>query len=181
MSGIRVLGLDLSLTATGLAEVGTNYTASTLKPGKAVGTGYDRLDWILGHVRDVAHEYADGHLVVVEGPAYGAKGSAVHQIAGLWWLITHHLWLGGIDFAVVPPAALKRYATGKGNAGKDEVLLATARRFPDFDGDNNAADALWLAAMGADHAGQPIAAMPATNREALVKVEWPMHTTKESP
>ena len=86
----------------------------------------------------------------------------------------------------IPPASLKMYATGKGNASKDAVLAAAIRRYPDveFDG-NDAADALILAAMGADHLGFPLvsktpsgrksrATLPARNREALGKIDWPL-------
>ena len=54
------------------------------------------------------------------------------------------------------------------------MLLAVARRWPHVEiVGNDTADALALAAMGADHLGQPIAAMPATHRAALDKVDWP--------
>jgi Holliday junction resolvasome RuvABC endonuclease subunit len=80
----------------------------------------------------------------------------------------------GIPFAVVQPSTLKRLATGKGNAGKDEVLAAAIRRLG-FDGhDNNEADALWLLAAGHVWYGAPGAPqLPASHREALAKVQWP--------
>jgi Holliday junction resolvasome RuvABC endonuclease subunit len=68
---------------------------------------------------------------------------------------------------------VKKYLTGKGTAGKDEVMMAVARRFAWFDGDNNEADALGLAAATADHYGAPMVAMPALNRTALAAVTWP--------
>lgn len=169
-----VLGLDLSLTSTGMAEIIEGAPrAWSIKPPPA-HRGHDRLHWLVDTIWATACEYEGGHLVVVEGPSYGSQASGRgHERAGLWWLLTHQLWSNGIEMAVVSPAALKKYATGKGNAGKDEVLMATARRFPDFDGGNDAADALWLAAMGADHAGVPIVTVPAPHRQALAKVEWP--------
>lgn len=173
----RVLGLDLSLTSTGLAEAWQNGIRTwTIKPR---GIGHERLEHLLYEIWKAAWEYEGGHLVVVEGPSYGSQSGQKghHERAGLWWLVTHKLWDCNVCVAVVPPSALKKYATGKGNAGKDAVLLATARRFPDFDGGNDAADALWLAAMGADHLGQPIVAMPELNRAALKSVEWPAVTS----
>src|SRR5690606_27950883 len=115
-------------------------------------------------------------LVVVEGPSHGhARQGGQHDRAGLWWLIVEALAaVQEVPVAEVPPATLKRYATGKGNADKDSVLLAVARRWPHVEiVGNDTADALALAAMGADHLGQPIAAMPATHRAALDKVDWP--------
>jgi hypothetical protein len=39
--------------------------------------------------------------------------------------------------------------------------------------DDNEADALWLAAMAADHYGCPLVAMPQAHRAALEAVTWP--------
>lgn len=169
-----VTGLDLSLTSTGVAraQLGGGWYATTLEPPEKIGE-LDRLMWLLNSITE--HCVAT-QLVVVEGPAYGAKGSSYHQLAGLWWLVRHELWRWGVPVAVAPPANLKQYATGKGagkGTGKDAVMLATARRFQAFEGDNNAADALWLASMGADHLGVPLVQMPAANRAALTKVAWP--------
>ncbi len=73
---------------------------------------------------------------------------------------------------------MQLYATGKGVGGKAAVIDAVARRWPQYEtrGDNNMCDAIVLAAMGADWAGQPMAAMPAANRKALDKVVWPEMT-----
>lgn len=173
---VRVLGIDLSLSSTGMAEADQGDIRTWTIKG--TGTGHERLDELLYAVgKDVWKR--DGTMtpfVVVEGPSYGSSASGQkghHERAGLWWLLTHRLWDNNIPFAVVPPAALKKYATGAGNASKDKVLLAAARRFPDFDGGNDAADALWLAAMGADHLGSPCTTMPELNRAALNSVEWP--------
>jgi Holliday junction resolvasome RuvABC endonuclease subunit len=165
---VVVLGLDLSLTSTGaaVAEDGHCKTWRVKPPAKLAG--HERLAWLLERMHPGGHI----DLVVIEGPAFGAKGSAYHQLAGLWWLVTHDFWSAALTPAIAPPASVKRYATGKGNAGKDDVLREVCRRFPDFGGGNDEADALTLAAMGADHLGHPIAAMPATHRAALVAVEW---------
>jgi hypothetical protein len=166
----RVLGLDLSLTATGLA--GDGWT-ETLKPPAKL-RGVERLDWILSIIAD---RYLAGvTLAAIEGPAYGSQASRQsghHERAGLWWIVVRSLWRRGIPYAVVPPNMRTKYATGRGNAGKDDVMREVARRFPWFTGDNNQADALVLAAMAADHLGHPIAAMPATHRAALAAVDWP--------
>lgn len=160
----RVIGLDLSLTSTGVA--GNGWTDRI----KTKCRGHMRLDVIVDNILDFVR-HAD--LVVVEGPSYGSTGSSYHELAGLWWLVTHNLWVHGIPFAVAAPGQVKRYATGKGNADKDVVIRQVARRFPWFEGGNDEADALILAAMGADQLGHPIAAMPETHRKALKSVEWP--------
>ena len=97
----------------------------------------------------------------------------MHQLAGLWWIVTHSLWARRIPFAVVPPTTLKKYATGSGASRKDDVLRECTRRFPWFTGDNNAADAAWLAAMAADHHGRPMTVVPQRQRDSLAAVQWP--------
>lgn len=84
------------------------------------------------------------------------------------------LYLQGHPIAEVPPANLKRYAVGKGNAAKDEVLAAAIRYLhADITG-NDIADAVVLAAIGARHLGQPIeGALPQANLTAMDKINWP--------
>jgi Holliday junction resolvasome RuvABC endonuclease subunit len=167
------IGLDLSLTGTGVAS-SRGWTRVLHPPAKA--RGHVRLDWIrdqvLEHVGSV-----DEHLVVVEGPSYGNQGagrqSGHHERAGLWWLITHALWKRGIDYAVASPAGRAKYATGKGNAAKADVVREVTRRFAWFAGGEDEADALVLAAMGADWLGRPLVTMPQAHRKALEAVAWP--------
>lgn len=165
-----VLGLDLSLTATGVAGNAGHGWADVIKPPAHL-RGHQRLAHIQAEITDLYLTRVD--LVVVEGPSYGSVTGSFHERAGLWWLITHHLWARGTPVAVMPPASLKKWATGKGNASKDLVLLETVRRYPWFQGDNNAADALCLAAAGAHQLGVPMATLPATHTAALAAVQWP--------
>ena len=171
---MTVVGLDTSLTGTGICVVDGD-PAVKWQVGTAVLktklTGHARLDFIL---REVGNATRGADLVVMEGPSYMSKGSSVHQIAGLWWMIRHQMWASDISVAIAPPTSLKKYITGKGNAGKDEMIAAAVRRFPSLDfSDNNVADAIGLAAMGCHHLGKPIVGMPQTHIDALKKVDWP--------
>lgn len=173
MSDLVIVGLDLSLTSTGTARIGDKIWADRIVPRKL--SGHARMRHILLEVIGLT-EGAD--LIVIEGPSFGsgvnARQSGHHERGGLWWLVTYQLWRRERPFAVVPPAVLKRYGTGKGNASKDAVLAAAVRRYHqvEFDG-NDEADALVLAAMGADQLGRPIATVPAAHRAALGSVTWP--------
>lgn len=168
---MKVLGVDLSLTCTGIA--GDGWTDTVKPPAKL--RGHERLH----HIRNtLVDRYLAGvTLVVVEGPSYGNQGSSRqqghHERAGLWWIVTHTLWTRGTPFAVAPPAARAKYATGKGNAGKADVVREVTRRFPWFRGGEDEADALVLAALGADWLGAPMVAMPALHRAALTGCDWP--------
>lgn len=176
-----VVGLDLSLSCTGLARVQSDGTIETFKikpPAKL--RDIDRLSWIRHQVLYLSQ---NAGWVVVEGPAFGAQGGQQghHERAGLFWMVADSLRElplmaseSPVARIVVPPTSLKKYMTGKGNASKDQVLAAVINRFREVPvDDNNVADALSLAAMGRDAQGQPLVAMPQLNRDALKKVNWP--------
>ena len=188
-----ILGIDPSLTGTGLALVDTEdslvgWTFTLVTKGKADATIEQRLarittlayrsigDYALG-VTDGGRGHSErADLVVIEAPSLGQvrQGGTLDR-HGLWWLTLRRLSDLGIPVVEIPPAVLKVYATGKGNAGKDEVLLAVARRYPHVDvTNNNEADALVLAAIG-HHllTGKPLVDLPATHTRALDKVARP--------
>lgn len=166
----HVVGLDLSLTATGIAAM-TPQGFRTRRVS-VEGTGIIRLRRLVAEIeRDTEH----ATLVVIEGPSYGSIGAGTHERAGLWWLVRDMLWQQGVPTAVVPPSNLKKYAVGIGGgpkASKDAVLVAAARRWPAFEGRNDEADALWLAAMGLDHL-TATSVVPAAHRIALEGCTWP--------
>lgn len=164
MSEPRVVGLDLSLTATGIA---------TPEGQRTIGTkarGCERLIELRDTIRK-ACELAD--LVAVEGYSFGSRNSHAHALGELGGVVRVALHVASVPFVEVPPSSLKKFATGKGNAGKEEVLASAIRRLGYEGHDNNEADALWLRAMGMDALGCPLVAMPESHRAALVKVEWP--------
>ena len=179
---MKIIGLDLSLTGTGVAVVGGDDWPRVLSVSTIRSTGTKdatlrerrlRLDRIEREVLTIVEGVKPG-LVVIEQPAYGATTGHHHDRSGLWWRIVSVIDDLYADVAEVTPTTLKKYITGRGNAGKDEVLLAVARRFPGADvNNNNEADSLVLAAMGADHLGKPISPMPAAHRGALDAVRWP--------
>jgi Holliday junction resolvasome RuvABC endonuclease subunit len=169
---VIVSGLDLSLTSTGAARLNLAQGTAELTRLRTRLRGHDRLDYLLAGVDAWTH---DSDLVAMEGPSYGSmSGRGHHEGAGLWWLVAHRLYRAGRQVAVVSPSALKIYATGRGNAGKDEVLAAVVRRYPaaPVEG-NDQADALVLAAMCAHHLGSPLVSLPQKQVRALASVDWP--------
>jgi crossover junction endodeoxyribonuclease RuvC len=168
-----VVGIDPSLTATGLSVVvcDSGYVATQRLATKL--RGHERLDWIVNNV-GVWLIGARPDLAVIEGPSYGSTGSTYHQLAGLWWLVAHKVHSARVPYAIVTPQQRAKYATGKGGAAKDAVLLAVAKRYPDVEVESNdEADALLCAAMGARHLGRPIDDLPQTHLAAMDAVGWP--------
>lgn len=177
-----VVGLDLSLTSTGYAVIDDKLphvrVGTITSKGAADATlrqRGDRARTLLRKVLDIAR---CAELVVIEGPSFGqARQSGTHDRSGLWWLVVDELLHQGLptDVVEIPPATLKTYATGKGNASKDQVLAAVVRRYAQADvAGNDEADALVLAAMGTRFLGEPIDDLPQTHLRAMDKVAWPV-------
>jgi hypothetical protein len=162
-----VVGLDLSLTGTGIAN---NTGTHRVRCGDLRGCA--RFSWIAAHIfGDGTTQAAD--LVVIEGPSYGSSGAGHHEAAGLWWHIVHRLDALEVPYAVIPPSTLKKYAAGKGNATKPDMRVALLQRAGIDERDDNKVDAWWLRAAGLDALGRPLVELPKVQREALAKVAWP--------
>lgn len=190
-----IVGIDPSLTATGVAVIDTDDhlvidTHTITSTGRADAPLHARLRRIqdlAGAICWHAHHHDEevpddprmdfrAELVVIEAPSLGQtrQGGTLDR-HGLWWSTLTRLDQEGIPCVAVTPATRAKYATGKGNAGKDEVLLAVAKRYPHADvTNNNEADALILAAIGARLTGHPIEDnLPKTHLDALTKFTLP--------
>lgn len=158
----RYVGIDVSLTATGIAVVDRN-AHSVVHTVRSKGARGATLPQRGSRLRDlqraiVSHPRAAlATVVAVETPAYNQTGGSHHDRSGLWWLIVDDLQELGYDVVEISTTTVKKYATGKGNASKDEVLAAVVRRYPNIAvTNNNEADALILAAIVARLYGEPI-------------------------
>lgn len=185
MSAPRVLGLDLSLTSTGIAYASNGQSVTGVirrtSQGPTVIDQRGRLQDITAAIwKYVGSAGGTPDLAVIEGPSYGSKGAGTWDRAGLWWMVVDSFIGNHIPIAIAPPSCRARYATGKGNADKDLVLAETVLRFDRVLG-NDEADALILAAMGCDHLGHPLVPMPAAHRTGLDRVAWPAIAEVDAP
>lgn len=168
-----VVGLDLSLTSTGLVagvpSVGLTTREFRIRPGKR--TDPARMLWIRD---EILAELGDGGpLIVLEGFAYGAKGSAVFQVAGLGWIVRAALHEHGYEYVTVAPSALKTFATGKGSGGKDAVVSAVTHRTGREFTSNDVVDAMVCYSIGCELLGHrsPMGVLPASHLRALAKLD----------
>lgn len=178
-----VVGLDLSLTATGIAVLtdAPPHWDTTVVGSKPTGDDVAaRADRLTDLSAAILLRCIGADLVCIERPAYSSNSGSVTDRAGLWWLVCARL-VRGLRIPVVDVVNnhLKTYATGRGNAPKDAVLAETVRRYgalvPTL-ADNNEADALQLAALGMHHlTGRPLVDLPQTHTRALAAVKWPDH------
>ncbi|ERG63493.1 hypothetical protein L332_03360 [Agrococcus pavilionensis RW1] len=169
-----VLGVDASLTSTGLAWLDTDEPAewwtgrireaAPVKGGTWLREQAARMDRIAYEVRDVALGH-DGSglpvdLVVLEGPSFSSRGAGARDVAGLWWSIARELLVRDIEVLVIEPATRAKYATGRGRgvgASKHDVLAQVRATYPLADvPQHDVADAVALAALGARVKGFPV-------------------------
>lgn len=185
MRTVHVVGLDVSLSNTGIAVLGCTpedrwtihtYTIPTA-PAHSGGTTpepllLDRMNYVVSSIMTAA-EHAD--VIGIERPAFAAKGNATSTLAGLWWLVYRRLNRLEIPIVIVSASSAKKYATNCGTAAKREVSRATVRMFPDVDtssGDED--DALVIAALVADMADLPVPyERTAYRKKALANVARP--------
>ena len=162
-----MLGLDLSLNATGYAEkAGTG-----LIHAPKGETGITRIDSIAHGVQARA-EGKD--LVIMESHAFSARQQYAHEIGELFGVVKWLLHNDGHVVIEVPPARLKKFATGVGNAGKDEVLASAIRALGFLGSNNNEADAWVLYQMGVHWYRGNLDEIPMYRGEVLEAIDWPV-------
>jgi Holliday junction resolvasome RuvABC endonuclease subunit len=160
----RVVGLDLSMTATGVVDA--TGKATTIKPTQK---GDERLVYIAA-LTAVASR--DANLVAIEDlPTHAHSAGITGMVHGAARLV---LLNQGIRYVLITPATLKKYATGRGNAGKPEMAVALFKRAGLELADDNQVDAWWLRAAGHELLGEPLIPMPSLQVAALDKVRAAM-------
>ncbi|MEU9000493.1 hypothetical protein [Streptomyces sp. NPDC048551] len=163
-----VIGLDLSLTSSGIAGEGWTTHVRTKTRGDY------RLHYLAGQIGD---HIKNADLVVMEGPSYGHAALGGHEdMAGLRCLIRVFCHRRLIPYAVISPSSLKLYGTGYGKAAKGEIRSAVADRYgihTEGAARYDEADAYVAMAAGMDWLGYQLAPVPAKNATALAGVQWP--------
>lgn len=166
---LRILGLDLSLTSTGLCL--PNGATARLKTRQKDGDR--RLLLIRDMVRAAIRE-EQPHLAVIEDlPMHAMSAGITAHVHGV---VKAELLEARIPYALIVPATLKSYACDHGRADKKRMAaaayLAAGVEFTSDPGGDQC-DAWWLRAAGLDWYGQPEFDLPKAQRDRLTKVQWP--------
>lgn len=112
------------------------------------------MGWIRNQVlelvdqQDFIQEMLHPTLVVMEGFSFASRGKHT-EIGGMAWMVRYALWERGIDYVVVTPGQLKKFALGKGVGEKDQITKEVLKRFGLDAADDNQADAIVLCHIGA--------------------------------
>ena len=166
----NVVGLDLSLTGTAYVVLDTNgniVDKHVIRPKKK---GVERLEEIQDHMLGFLAKLPFGTPFAVEGYAFGANQVA-HSQGELGGVIRLLLYENKFPYIDVAPSIVKKFATGKGNAKKEQVMLHVMKRWGHHFETNDEADAFVLAliALESFHGVSPTQ-LTIPQKESLAKV-----------
>jgi len=177
---MNILGVDLSLTSTGISANGKTGTITT--PAK----GPERLSIISLAVLDAVIDNSI-QLVAIEGYSFASRNSQAHSIGELGGVVRTRLWERNIPYVDIPPTCRAKFATGRGNAAKTEVMSSiSAKTGLVFSGKgaDDMCDAWILEEMCRTRIGISDYTWSAAQLSALDKVDWgaltSIQTTKEN-
>lgn len=163
-----IVGLDLSLTSTGLACGDLRIAITTnLK-------GMERISEIANRLLQVVCDLNDP-AVVIEGYSFSSRASHAHSAGELGGVVRYLLWRNGVPFVEVPPTNRAKFATGRGNASKAEVVSSVSARTGmvwSGKGADDMCDAFVLEEMGLAAQGRPRFGWPQAHLAALAKINW---------
>lgn len=138
---MNILALDLG-TKTGWALW-----------GEAIESGVQAFDLKRGDSKGMRYIYFNQWLpvmglhcgLVVYEQTHQRGGAATEVAAGFATRVQEFCAKENIEHATVHTGTLKKFATGKGNAGKPEMIAAARAKWPGAEIiDDNHADALWI-------------------------------------
>lgn len=152
-----VVGLDVSLTGTGICVVsgnphvavgkGLTVESTLIEVGKTL-RGPTRLSAVCNAVLQwlKARGVGVGTTVAMEG--YGFSSQMAHSLGEIGGCIRLSLYLRGCNLLIIPPTTLKKYLTGKGVGQKNVVMKHVHRRWGFDVDDDNQTDAFGCAIVG---------------------------------
>jgi len=163
-----LMGLDLSLTSTGVSINEKTSVVSTKTRGA------ERLHVVSSTILELCiHENII--CVVVEGYSFASRNSQAHSIGELGGAVRMKLWENNIPYVEVPPSCRAKFATGKGNAGKNEVVSSVSAKtgiiFSGSGGDDEC-DAWLLEQMGLTHLKKSKYEWSEASISSLSKIDW---------
>jgi crossover junction endodeoxyribonuclease RuvC len=144
---MRYVGIDPS-TKTGLVIL--NKDGEIINQEEVKSKLKNDPDRFVDLTESILEELHPNDLIAIEGFSYGSKGRGVSTQYGIGWLIRAELFKRGYDYIEVSPSAVKKFATGKGNEKKENMVLPIFKHWQFEHPSDNVRDAFVLAqiAMG---------------------------------
>lgn len=164
-----ILGLDVSLTSTGYSGCGLMGTITSKNKG------VQRLEDISQSVSELLSRTPSDVVVTIEGYSFASRNSQAHSIGEVGGVVRLTLFRHHVPFIEVPPTSRAKFATGKGNASKNEVISSVSARTGITwvgKGADDEVDAFILEEMGLVVQGVGRYQWPQSNLDALEKIDW---------
>lgn len=167
-----IVAIDPSISCTGLA-FGSNaedvdvLSIASRPTSDAVAKRIARFEQLVGAINQRL-DPLEISLIVIEGYSFGSQGKQ-HTLAEFGGILRWNLLDHCPRVLEVAPTALKKFATGNGNAKKDLVMAHVAQRWGKLFQNSDQADAYVLYRMGLVIVGREKADNEA-QREAVKKV-----------
>ena len=149
----RFVGLDLSLTGTGMCLMEVDETGKlvnmTVKEIKTKPVDFTnsirRVDHISEKVLEFINSQSVPEMICVEDYFTGKNPKVIIQLCELGTMVRFKLIKAGLPFYTASPNSLKKFCLGKGAGGKELIIKGVYKKY-DFDtNSNNIADAVVLA------------------------------------
>lgn len=160
----RFVGIDPS-TKTGLVILEDNkvHTAIEIIPKEEKDPHR-----FIEIAKTVMNYVTENDVICIEGFSYGSRGAAVSVQYGIGWILRSELIKAGLNYYEVPPSSVKKFATGRGNVKKDEMVLPIYKRWGFEHNSDNVRDAFVLAQIARALNGQ--AELTKFQKEVLNKI-----------
>ena len=172
---LRIIGLDPSLSSTGVSTHEGTFTVrfGSKRPPRIA----DADDWLRTRIRVIQGEVAKAcwaaDVVFIEGFSRGSIQKR-EELGHLGYAIRETLANLSVPYVDIAPTVLKKFATGKGNASKEQVFSAAVKLLGlDPSAKDDEADALWLRELGRYMYGESSRLPPTSHTDHLKKLEIP--------
>lgn len=120
------IGADQSFTSTGCIVLDNDGKVVDVRRFSSTKTldMYDRAAQVAKFIVDLSIE-VNADCIAIEGLAFGIRGSATRDLAGLQYIIICEIRRCiGKDIKIIAPLTLKKFATGSGKAKKSDMIAA---------------------------------------------------------
>lgn len=136
----RFVGIDPS-TKTGLVVLDEH--GQVIRAKELTGVGNRDPKRMVTLIDEVISFITADDVICIEG--FGFASQQAIQLGGIGWGIRMALFRRGFAYTDVSPAQVKKFATGKGNTKKDEMVLPIYKRWGFEHSSDNVRDAFVIA------------------------------------
>jgi crossover junction endodeoxyribonuclease RuvC len=137
---MRFVGIDPS-TKTGF--VALDQHGEVMRAKELTGVGSQDPKRMITMIDDIMAHIQKGDQIVIEGFGYASQQAI--QLGGIGWGIRMALMRRGYPYTEIAPGGVKKFATGKGNAAKEDMVQPICEQWGFQHPSDNVLDAFVMA------------------------------------